>query len=108
MLVVRSCGDGACSSYSDEDCRRPANRYRLDARSCPSLLNPVTLKSNADCLVCLQCAKACLSSNMELFLRRRFHVADVREAMASWPVMLFLIVVSGYVGFELCSEWKSA
>jgi hypothetical protein len=45
---------------------------------------------------------------MGLFLRRPFHIADVREAMASWPVMLFLIVVSGYVGFELCSEWKSA
>ena len=108
MLAVRSCGEGACAGCTDKDCRRPANRNRLDARSCPSLLNPVTLKSNADCLVCLQCAKACPSSNMGLFLRRPFHIADVREAMASWPVLLFLMVVSGYVSYELCSEWKAA
>lgn len=108
MLAVRSCGEGPCGGCTDKDCRRPENRNRLDARSCPSLLNPVTLKSNTDCLVCLQCAKACPSSNMGLFLRRPFHVSDVRQALASWPVMLFLIVVSGYVGFELCSEWKTA
>jgi Fe-S-cluster-containing hydrogenase component 2 len=108
MLAVRSCGDGPCGSCTDKDCRRPGNRNRLDARSCPSLLNPVTLKSNTDCLVCLQCAKACPSANMGLFLRRPFPIADVREAVASWPVMLFLLVVSGYVSFELCSEWKTA
>jgi hypothetical protein len=45
---------------------------------------------------------------MGLFLRRPFPIADVREAVASWPVMLFLLVVSGYVSFELCSEWKTA
>jgi len=108
MLAVRSCGDEACGGCADKDCRRPANRNRLDARSCPSLLNPVALKNNTDCLVCLQCAKACPSSNMGLFLRRPFPLSDVREAVASWPVMLFLIVVSGYVGYELCSEWKAA
>ena len=74
MLAVRSCGEGPCGGCTDKDCRRPENRNRLDARSCPSLLNPVTLKSNTDCLVCLQCAKACPSSNMGLFLRRPFHV----------------------------------
>src|SRR3990170_243677 len=62
MLSVRSCGDGACGSCAEKDCRRPENRHRLDARSCPSLLNPATLDSNADCLVCLQCAKACPSA----------------------------------------------
>ncbi len=108
VLAVRSCGDGVCGGCTDKDCRRPANRDRLDARSCPSLLNPVTLKSNTDCLVCLQCAKACPSANMGLFLRRPFHAADVREAIAAWPITLFLIVVSGYVGYELCSEWKAA
>lgn len=108
VLAVRSCGEGICGDCTEKDCRRPDNRNRLDARSCPSLLNPVTLKSNADCLVCLQCAKACPSANMGLFLRRPFHIADVREAVASWPVMLFLIVVSGYVSYELCSEWKAA
>ncbi|MBM4088606.1 MAG: 4Fe-4S binding protein, partial [Planctomycetes bacterium] len=108
VLAVRSCGDGPCGGCTEKNCRRSEKRNRLDARSCPSLLNPVTLNSNADCLMCLQCAKACPSSNMGLFLRRPFHIGDVREAIASWPVMLFLIVLSGYVGYELCSEWKAA
>jgi hypothetical protein len=108
MLAVRSCDETVCGGCADKDCRRPANRDRLDARSCPSLLNPVSLQSNTDCLVCLQCAKACPSSNMGLFLRWPFPIADVRQVVASWPVMLFLMVVSGYVGYELCSEWKAA
>ncbi|MCR4415484.1 MAG: 4Fe-4S binding protein, partial [Thermoguttaceae bacterium] len=108
MLAVRSCGSAACDSCQGKDCRQPERRDRLDARSCPSLLDPVTLNSNADCLVCLQCAKACPSSNIGLFVRRPFPAEDDREAMASWPVLLFLIVLSGYVGYELCSEWKEA
>jgi hypothetical protein len=45
---------------------------------------------------------------MGLFLRRPFHPADVREPLASWPVTLFVMLVSGFVVSELCSEWKSA
>jgi len=108
MLAVRSCREGACEGCAGKACRHRDNRNRLDARSCPSLLNPTTLSTNADCLVCLQCAKACPSSNMGLFLRRPFPVADTREVLASWPVTLFVMVVSGYVGYELCSEWKAA
>lgn len=58
--------------------------------------------------LCLQCAKACPSSNMGLFVRRPFPISDMREAIASWPVVLFLMVVSGYVSYELCSEWRAA
>jgi len=108
VVAIRSSGADACGSCTAKDCRRPDHRNLLDARSCPSLLNPATLKSNTDCLVCLQCVRACPSSNMGLFLRRPFHIADLREPWASWAVTLFLIVVSGYVSYELCSEWKSA
>lgn len=108
MLAVRSHGEEACGTCSGKDCRQPDRRNHLDARSCPSLLNPPALKSNADCLICLQCAKACPSSNMGLFLRRPFPSSDAREKTAAWPVVLFLMVLSGYVSYELCSEWKSA
>lgn len=108
LLAVRSGGEGPCGSCTDETCRQPDNRNRWDARSCPSLLNPATLDSNADCLVCLQCVKTCPSANMGLFLRRPFPRVDAREAIVSWPVMLFLMPLSGYVAYELCSEWKAA
>lgn len=108
MLAIRPTGNGDCGECTTKNCRRPDRRHRPDARSCPSLLNPATLKSNSDCLLCLQCAKACPSLGMGLFVRRPFDAADEREPSASWPVTLFLIVVSGYVSYELCSEWKAA
>jgi hypothetical protein len=45
---------------------------------------------------------------MGLFLRRPFHPTDAREELASWPVTLFVMLVTGFVVSELCSEWKSA
>ncbi|MFH1924621.1 MAG: hypothetical protein ABIP48_32615 [Planctomycetota bacterium] len=109
MLVVRPVGDEKCGDCTAKDCAAAAGRDRLDARSCPSLLNPSKLKDNTDCLVCGQCIKACgAKENMGLFLRRPFHAADARPLMASWPVTLFVMLVSGFVAFELFSEWKAA
>jgi hypothetical protein len=45
---------------------------------------------------------------MGLYLRRPFHPADARQALASWPTTLFLMLVSGFVIGELCSEWSTA
>lgn len=109
MLVVRPVGNEKCGDCAEKDCTAAAGRDRLDARSCPSLLNPSRLKGNVDCLVCGQCIKACgEKENMGLFLRRPFHAADARPLMASWPVTLFVMLVSGFVAYELCSEWKAA
>lgn len=84
------------------------NRATLDARSCPSLLNPPRLNTNRDCLVCGQCIKACQPDNMRLLLRRPFPAADVREPLASWPTTAFVMLVSGFVTWELCAEWPAA
>lgn len=108
MLAVRPVSPEPCAACPDKDCVRGANRPKLDARSCPSLLNPGRLDSNSDCLVCGQCVKVCPPGNLGLFLRRPFHPADAREELASWPVTLFVMLVSGFVVSELCSEWKSA
>lgn len=108
MLAMRPTSDNKCATCTGKDCVRACNRSKLDARSCPCLLNPAKLNSNADCLVCGQCVKVCQPDNMGLFLRRPFHPADVREAMASWPVTLFVMLVSGFVTSELVSEWKAA
>jgi polyferredoxin len=108
MLAVRRVSQGACDGCSTKDCTRAARRDLLDGRSCPSLLNPAKLNNNADCLVCGQCIKACGPANMGLFLRRPFHHWDLRQELASWPLTLFVILVSGFVGYELCSEWAAA
>jgi len=108
MLAMRPTSADKCAACPGKDCTRACNRAKPDARSCPSLLNPARLNSNADCLVCGQCVKVCRPDNMGLCLRRPFHSADAREPLASWPVLLFVMIVSGFVIYELFSEWKAA
>jgi len=109
MLAIRPHTAEVCRDCSPKDCLLPANRTKLNAGSCPSLLNPSRLDSNRDCLVCCQCIKACQpKENMQLLLRRPFHPDDAREVLTSWPVTLFVLLVSGFVTYELCSEYKPA
>jgi polyferredoxin len=108
MLAVRRVSGSACRSCADKRCLAGRNRGRIDARSCPSLLNPPKLASNRDCLVCCQCTKACGSANMGLLLRRPFPASDERTAISSWPVTIFVMLVSGFVTWELFTEWPAA
>lgn len=105
MLAVRSGELGKCRNCSGKDCIMSCNRTRLDARSCPSLLNPPKLNSNRDCLVCGQCIKSCEPDNMQLLIRAPFSLSDAREPLASWPVTIFVMLVSGFVTWELFTEW---
>ena len=108
MLAVRPTSSEACRNCLDKECTLPERRNRTDGRSCPSLLNPAKLTQSSDCLVCGQCIKTCGPENMGLFIRRPFHPADARERQASWTATLFVILVSGFVAYELCSEWPPA
>jgi hypothetical protein len=107
-LAVRAGSGQTCASCTGKDCIMACNRNRLDARSCPSLLNPPKLNSNKDCLMCGQCIKSCEPDNMQLLLRRPFHAADAREPVASWPLTLFIMLASGFVTSELTTEWENA
>lgn len=108
MIGVRAGNSDTCGSCSGQDCISSCNRNNMDSRSCPSLLNPPKLNSNKDCLVCGQCIKSCEPDNMELVLRKPFNVKDVREVRTSWVLTLFIIIVSGFVTYELTTEWKPA
>jgi hypothetical protein len=79
-----------------------------NAHACPSLLNPARLASSERCLVCCRCVKDGAPGSMWLMLRRPFAASDHREATASWPVTLFVMLVSGFVTWELTSEWPAA
>lgn len=108
MLAVRAGSNQICDTCTGKDCIMACNRAKLYKRSCPSLLNPPKLNSNRDCLVCGQCIKSCTPDNMQLLLRRPFSSFDARESVASWPVTIFIMLVSGFVTGELCSEWDTA
>jgi polyferredoxin len=98
MLAVRPSGRSCCQL----DAKAP------NARVCPSLLNPARLNTNRDCLVCGDCVKADCSGTMELLVRAPYSKADAREPLAAWPLTLFVMVVSGFVTFELSGVWKAA
>ena len=88
---------------------RPGPRaVPADARTCPSILNPPKLDSNKDCLVCCKCVQACEPGHMRLLLRAPFSQRDGRQADAPWPVTLFVMLVSGFVTWELTTEWPAA
>jgi polyferredoxin len=108
MLAVRPGDAAGCRECDDRSCVSAARRHRLDARSCPSLLNPARLDSNRDCLLCTQCVKTCSHQHMSLRLRTPFHRADRREPLASLPVLGFVMLASGFVTWELFTEWSAA
>jgi len=108
MLAIRHEASERCADCSDRHCAQDCNRVRWQGRSCPSLLSPAKLNSNRDCLICGQCLKACEPDNMQLLLRRPFHAADAREQLVAWPLLLFIMMVSGFVTYELCTEWAAA
>jgi hypothetical protein len=98
MLAVRPAHSGGCQSV-----HLPPN-----ARSCPSLLNPARLNTSKDCLVCGDCLKADAGGTMQLLLRAPYAKADAREPLASWPLTLFVVIVSGFVTYELSGVSKPA
>ncbi len=108
MLVVRPASAEACAKCEGRECVVGANRTRWQGPSCPSLLNPSKLNESSDCLVCGHCLVACPSHDMQLQLRPPFASSDTREREASWPITLFVVLVSGFVVYELCTEWPAA
>ncbi|MBI4903095.1 MAG: 4Fe-4S binding protein [Acidobacteria bacterium] len=108
LIAARPGGPSACHSCAGKTCAATSHRAKLDARSCPTLLNPATLNNSEDCLLCVQCMKNCEPGNMQLLLRGPFAAADARTPLASWPVTLFVVFVSGFVCSEVASEWTAA
>lgn len=108
MLAVRAGSGETCRACTGKDCIRAGSRYQADGRSCPSLLNVPALNDSKDCLFCGQCVKACKPGNVRLLLRPPFSGSDTRDAMASWPMTFFVMLVSGFVLWELTSEWRTA
>lgn len=108
MLAIRHESSERCADCTSHHCALDCNRARWQGRSCPSLLSPAKLNSNRDCLICGQCIKVCEPDNMQLLLRRPFHAGDAREEIVAWPVLLFVMMVSGFVTYELCTEWAAA
>ncbi len=93
-----------CGSCKTKDCIAKKNHYRIVGRSCTSNLYPATIKDNQDCLLCTQCLKVCPSGNLRFSTRWPF--ADFFRAVELRAAQVgFIVLVSGFVVYEVLSEW---
>ena len=101
-----------CSSCKDRSCVSEKTAYEFQGRSCGVGLKTYSLEDNTECLVCGQCLKACDRHNPGLdgrpnpgwFPRRWFK--DLLELRPLTPAQaVFCLVVSGFVVYEVFTEW---
>ena len=94
-----------CKACKTKDCIVKKNHYRVVSRSCTSNLYPATIKNNQNCLLCTQCLKACPHDNLRWSIRWPFadffRTIELRAAQVG-----FVLLVSGFVVYEILSEWQ--
>ena len=89
-----------CKQCSTKDCKTPETYNQWNKRGCPSLLNPPKLNSNKECLLCMQCVKACPYDNIRFGVRKFFKDIIAGEKI-NIAIPLFLVIISGFLTYEL-------
>jgi polyferredoxin len=109
-VAVRPRSASTCGGCAGRPCTAAGRRDRLDARSCPTLLNPARLGRDhvGDCLLCGQCLKSCTPDNLGLFVRPPFAAAEKRQSTAPAATTMLVMLLSGFVAWELLAEWPRA
>ncbi len=93
-----------CKTCKTKDCISSDNHYKTIARSCTSELYPPKITDNRDCILCGQCYKSCTKDNITIHKQKI--AADLFTSISlKWSEIAFLIVVSGFVVYEILSEW---
>jgi hypothetical protein len=107
ILEWGSADEAVCKGCETKDCVTKEDHCKLIGRSCTSNLYPATIQDSRDCLLCTQCQKACPNDNLRLSVRRPFadffRPLDLRAAQVG-----FILLVSGFVVYEILSEWSSS
>ncbi len=94
-----------CKNCKTKDCISKANHYNFTGRSCTSELYPATLEDNRKCILCGQCHKSCTKDNIAI-LKRKFGEDLFKNIKLSWAEIAFFMMLSGFVVYEILSEWK--
>mgnify|MGYP003730717581 CR=1 FL=1 len=94
-----------CKNCSSKDCISKNNHYKFVGRSCTSELYPANISDNRDCILCGQCHKSCTRNNIAI-QKRKFAADLFTEIKLSWAEISFFIILSGFVVYEILSEWK--
>jgi len=101
-----------CSGCKDKSCVSNRTAYEFQGRSCGVGLYPANIDDNTDCLLCGQCLKACDRNNPGLDGRPnpgwfpRSWFKDMLELKPFTAAQVaFVLVVSGFVVYEVFTEW---
>lgn len=102
-----------CTNCKDHSCISSANAYVFQGRSCGVGLNPAQLDDNTDCLLCGQCVKSCDYNNPGSKDRPNpgwYRRPWFKDILSLKPIVssqtAFCLVVSGFVVYELFTEWR--
>lgn len=94
-----------CESCSTKDCISKKSHYKLVGRSCTSELYPPMIKDNRKCILCGQCFKSCSKDNIAI-QRQPFSASGLGSIKLSSAEIFFFFMVSGFVIYEVLSEWS--
>ena len=102
-----------CGNCKDHSCTSSANAYVFQGRSCGVGLDPAHIDDNTNCLLCGQCVKSCDHNNSGIkgrpnpgwFVRPWFKDIFVLKPMTAAQTA-FCLVVSGFVVYEVFTEWN--
>lgn len=100
---LRKAQDEVCAQCQTKDCVRADNRFKIDARSCPSYLRPYDLNKCEACVLCFQCAKVCPHDNVGFGLvQPELKGATVKTLPTA--AAIFIFIAGGFVSHELFGE----
>jgi len=104
--------NSVCSGCKDVSCVSNRFTYEFQGRSCGVGLHPAHIDDNTDCILCGQCLKACDRNNPGLdgrpnpgwFPRPWFKdILELKPLTAAQTA--FVLVVSGFLVYEVFTEW---
>ncbi len=94
-----------CKECRTKDCVANRNRYKFDAASCPTLIQPFKRKQGDACINCFQCAKVCPHENVGFGITRAVASSRVRRNLRPYEAV-FVLAVAGFVTYEIAGEVK--
>jgi len=96
-----------CENCKSKDCISKSNQYKFIGRSCTSGLYPAKITNNKDCILCGQCFKACPNDNISI-KKHDIGLKLIRNIKLSWAEITFFMIVSGFVVYEILSNWSES
>ncbi len=101
-----------CSECKDQSCVSEKTAYEFQGRSCGVGLRPAKIEDNTQCLVCGQCLKACHRNNPGIdgrpnpgWFPQRWFKDILNHKLLTPAQAAFCLVVSGFVIYEVFTEW---